>query len=380
MTSSTPSLSPVAARAAALVVTGLVAALSPGIVTPSYAGVGCGTLLATGDCEAPTAFIYSAKADRAGGINLEPGDTTTSDYAQFYVRTEAADPDGPGVTFSCRLERGTTVVSEWQDCSEPNPFDEDASRGNAEYEDLVPGAYTFSVKASDAATGLLGAAAPNEQEDPGTQLSWTVTEPVDDQRPPQTRLTVAAKRWHPFPYLAVEYAADEPLKSARCTLDGRGRACDESQASFFSLAAGDHVFRVAGVDFAGNTDPTPAVNRFTIPVPANRLGASGGWTRGTDYGAAYAATKKKGAWLRLARRGTRSAVLVADRGPGHGTVKVSYAGRVVRTIKLASSTRQPRRVIAIGSWAKAHPGRFTVTVASARKPVRVWGIGLSSWR
>jgi hypothetical protein len=148
------------------------------------------------------------------------------------------------------------------------------------------------------------------------------------------------------------------------------------------LSAGDWTFTVAGVDFAGNVDPTPAVNRFTVPVPSSKLRASSGWTKGTQFGYffnGYSTTKRKGASLSAARAGTRSVVLVATRCPGCGSVKVTYGKKVIRKISLAASARRKRQLIAVGSWATAHRGRFSVVTLSG-KPVTIEGLGFSRRR
>lgn len=335
------------------------------------------------DCTAPTARIYSAKADPQGGLRLEPGDETTSGFVEFYMSTQEADPDGDRVTFSCRLERNGTVVKDWTDCTEDDPSDiYDYARGNVEYDGLVPGSYTFSAKAEDAAVDklLLGSAAHNEQADPGSQFAWQVVEPTNDKTPPNTRITTAAKRWHLFPFLAVEYVGDEPLKSAACRFQGQARKCDSSQATIMGLSGGDWTFTVAGIDYAGNVDPTPAVNRFTVPVSSTKLRASGGWSKGGGTGyfmSAYSSTKKKGATLSAARSGTRAVALVVTKCPGCGTVTVSYGNKVLKKVSLAAGSRRKRQLVPIVSWAAGHGGRVTVKVVSSGKPVIVEGLGFS---
>ncbi len=377
----------------ALALLGLLApaAIVAGTAAPSYASSSvCGTALADllgQDCTAPEADIYRARADD-GYDDLMEDPETTSDDVRVFIRTKAADPDGNQVTFSCRLTRGATVVQDWEDCTDDAVTTTSTQAfGRFDESGLVPGAYTLSVKATDAAVDklVLGSAAPNEQADPGTQLSWTVVEAVADTTPPNTYLTRRAKRWHLSEFGDWGYRGSEPLRDAVCRLQGRTftRSCDGHEASVMSLVAGDLTFTVAGTDHAGNTDPTPAVNRFTVPVPSRKLRARGGWSKGTAFGyffSGYSTTKKKGATLSAARAGTRAVALVATRCRGCGSVKVTYGGKVLKKVSLAASSRRKRQLIPIGSWAARHGGRFSVVVTSSGKPVTIEGLGFSKRR
>ena len=385
---------PVPHRPRTLAALALAALLLPALGTialaaPAYAtSPACGTLLAElagQDCTAPVARVYDANGAPNGGLDFEEGETVLSGYAEFYISTEEADPDGDKVTFTCQLTRGGTVVKAWADCTEDDPTDSfDYARGNVVYDDLVPGSYVLSVKAKDAAADkvLLGNA-PNEQADPGTQFAWTIAERTEDTTPPNTYLTVPAKRWHLFPFAGIEYSGSEGLKDAACTLQGRARDCDRSQAVIYGLSGGDWTFKVAGIDYAGNQDPTPAVNLFTVPVSSSKLRASKGWTKGGGTGyfmSTYSTTKKKGATLGAARSGTRAVALVATKCPGCGTVTVSYGKKVLKKISLQAASKRKRQLIPIASWATAHGGQVSVKVVSSGKPVTIEGLGFSRRR
>lgn len=56
----------------------------------------------------------------------------------------------------------------------------------------------------------------------------------------------------------------------RCKLDKRPLAACNPPKTYSGLGFGKHVFRVAAVDSAGNTDTSPAVARFAIPKPKAR--------------------------------------------------------------------------------------------------------------
>ena len=361
-----------------------VAALTTVTAPPASAGAFCDTPLAQGDCTPPVADIYRARTTETSGIDIPNNGETTADTADFYVRIkDTTDPDAKKITYSCRLEKDGALVKDWADCTDPPSPGAAMSIGHATYTGLGLGSYTFSVKASDAADNanpLFPAPAPNEQADPGTQWKWTRVAATNDTTPPQTRITSGAKRWHLFPYLAVEYTADEPLKTARCTLNGRAQDCDSSQSTTYALIGGDWTFKVAGVDMADNVDPTPAVNNFTVPVSSGKLGASAGWSKGGGSGyfmSGYRTTKQKGATLSAARAGTRAVALVATKCPGCGTVAVKYGSKTLKKVSLASTTRKKRQLIPIASWGSGHAGRVSVVVLTSGKPVTIEGLGFS---
>jgi len=66
------------------------------------------------------------------------------------------------------------------------------------------------------------------------------------------------------------FTSSEAGGGFRCRLDSRPLGACNPPKTYSRLAYGKHVFRVAAVDSAGNTDPSAAVARFTIPKPKAR--------------------------------------------------------------------------------------------------------------
>lgn len=66
------------------------------------------------------------------------------------------------------------------------------------------------------------------------------------------------------------FTSSEAGGGFRCQLDSRPLGACNPPKTYSRLAYGQHVFRVAAVDSAGNTDPSAAVARFTIPKPKAR--------------------------------------------------------------------------------------------------------------
>jgi hypothetical protein len=66
------------------------------------------------------------------------------------------------------------------------------------------------------------------------------------------------------------FTSSEAGGGFRCKLDARALAACNPPKTYSGLAPGKHVFRVAAVDSAGNTDASSAVARFAIPKPKAR--------------------------------------------------------------------------------------------------------------
>ena len=344
-------------------------AVQPVGAAPSYAGIGCGTPLAVGDCTAPTATITS-----------QPAAATESTAASFEFTTAAPES---GATFACRLEKASVLVQDWTDCTTPAAPMATTSSGSKVYTGLSLGTYTFQVRATDSFVS------GNNVQEPPTTYSWTVNAPQapPDEEDPETTITSAGKRWHLFPFIGVEYGSDEPAVGFVCTFDGTERSCDadeqDGQTVIYGLRPGDHTFTVAAVDTAGNVDETPAVHRWTVPFDDRSLKHSRGWqavNASGYYQDGYARTRQRGAYLRKQEDGFRSAVLVVTTCAGCGTVTAYLGDRELRTIRLAATPGQRQRVVELGSWVRPQTGVVKVVVSSANKDVKIDALGFSARR
>ena len=354
----------------------LAALLVQPLATPSYAGSFCGTPAEVGDCTAPETTITAQPAVD------DQGETESTD-ADFRFESEdesAADK----ATFECQLE-GPSQAHPWTDCTDSPATKQGYSTGARSYTGLAVGDYTFSVRGTDTADNPLDT--PNTETTPAT-YSWTVVEPdgppPDDDDNPQTVITNGATRWYPFSYLGITYESDEEGARFRCTLDGETRSCDDEQANFLGMKAGDYLFTVAAVDSAGNVDPTPAKERWTVPMNNTLFKThSKQWEKRQGRGYfqdSYSITDKRGAYIEQAKQGFRSLVLVATRCPGCGTVKVFLKDTLLRTVRLTSDTTDKRQVIPVASWRKPHAGRVRIVVKSSGKDVIIEGLGFSARR
>jgi hypothetical protein len=335
-------------------------------VGPAYAGLNCGTPLQVGDCAPPNTVI-----------SREPPSTTASTSAQLTV---AVDPQESGDTFECRLEGPAPAAHDWSPCTDPAP-PPGTSTGRRSYSDLPLGTYTFSVRASDHPQ----VGSPNVDDTPAT-YTWQVTDsPTPDTQPPDTDVTAAAPRWLLFPFVRIRYAGSSDTTDFDCRLNGDPvRYCSYGQADIFGMKGRDYRFTVAARDRAGNVDPTPAVDRWTVPINNTFLHEySRGWKQKSGHGYfedSYSITQRKGAFVRQGRRSFRSVALVATQCPDCGTLVVKLGSKVLQRIDLHAAKRRQRRLFPVASWRRPHSGTVEVVVTSSGKDVVVEGLGFSRRR
>lgn len=164
-------------------------------------------------------------------IDSGPSGTTTSTSASFtFSATESA-------RFECSLDGAAYTA-----CTSPKS-----------YSALTPASHTFRVRAIDTAGNV--DATPAER-------SWTVMEPADTT-PPETTIVAGPAATTTATEATFSFTADETSTFA-CSLDGAAYTACTSPKTYTGVAVGTHTFRVRATDTAGNTDPTPAEQSWTV--------------------------------------------------------------------------------------------------------------------
>ena len=164
-------------------------------------------------------------------ITSGPGATTTDSNATFAFTSSEA-----GSTFSCKLDGSTAAP-----CASPT-----------NYTGLGVGAHTFTV----AATDLAG----NTDPTPATR-DWSVG---PDTTPPETTITSGPAATTTYTDATFAFTSSENGSTFMCRLDsGTAEACT-SPRSYTGLSVGTHTFTVFATDFAGNPDPTPATQSWSV--------------------------------------------------------------------------------------------------------------------
>ncbi|MEO3924804.1 right-handed parallel beta-helix repeat-containing protein [Micromonosporaceae bacterium B7E4] len=128
----------------------------------------------------------------------------------------------PDATFECALDGAA-----YADCVSP-----------VRYEELLPGAHEFQVRARDAEG--------NVEPTPATR-TWTIT------GPPVVTLVVAPEAESTSTTATFAFTANEPVLRFECSLDLAPFTTCVSPAEFPDLAIGEHSLRVRAVDVDGMT-------------------------------------------------------------------------------------------------------------------------------
>ena len=310
----------------------------------------------------------------------EPGGYLADSRPVFTFTGDHPDADVDPIGFQCQIYQGTTAPSGWQTCTSPWQPPESAkladSNGNP---------WTFRVRAADTAdaardvSSILGSLPPRPQDVPDldeTPESFTFL--VDTQAPQESTIKgqpvdPLSPRWpmlrQPRLDLTLEVTQDagSPV-GASCELDEEPVACEPGPFTLTDLRPGDHIFKLAATDAAGNQEKYAARVMFT--VPRNLTSAKRVWKTVAAPGA-FAGdllqTRKVGAAVRVPAKNVREVRLIAPSDPRQGRVEV-YAGKqLLRTISLRGADENPQRVFTVRPAGSVRISR-PITVRVVRVP------------
>jgi hypothetical protein len=82
--------------------------------------------------------------------------------------------------------------------------------------------------------------------------------------PPDTAIVHAPRSRIAGTTTSYRFRSSEPGSKFLCKLDARPWSSCRPPRLLYGLDPGRHRFKVAAVDRAGNTDPSPAVDRFRV--------------------------------------------------------------------------------------------------------------------
>jgi hypothetical protein len=168
-------------------------------------------------------------------LDSGPSDPTNDATPTFTFSSE------PGASFQCRFDLGSFGA-----CSGP---------GNAHTPSaLGEGSHTFYVRAVDAAG--------NPDPNPASQ---TFTVDITD---PETTLDSGPSDPTNDPTPTFSFDSSEAGSSFQCKVDSASYAPCSSPKTTSTLGSGSHTFYVFATDQAGNDDPTPASQSFTVDTMA----------------------------------------------------------------------------------------------------------------
>lgn len=210
-----------------------------------------------------------------------------------------------------------------------------------------------------------------------------VRDRLADITPPRTRITrgPANKGFVLSTRARMGFGSSERGSTYRCWLDGRRQPCGDSPTRLTSLAQRTHTFQVRAVDAAGNRDRSPAVRTWTVPRNNTSLRHHKGWVkrRGAGYYMrTYSKTRRKGAVLTSRVRNAKRLALVATKAPRNGKVEVYLGKRRLKRVGLSARVTRHRRVLPIATFKRRQSGTVKVVVVTARRTVRIEGLGVAT--
>ncbi len=122
----------------------------------------------------------------------------------------------------------------------------------------TPGTYTNSVTGAGSGVSVLAA---------NDVAPVTVTAPPVDTTPPDTTITAGPTGTTSDNTPTFSFTATEAGSTFACRVDAAAFAACTTPFTTGVLADGAHTFEVRATDAAGNTDPTPAAQSFTVNTP-----------------------------------------------------------------------------------------------------------------
>jgi len=186
---------------------------------------------ATGNVDAsPASATWTVDTTPDTSITSGPTGTVKSNSASFSFSSTQ-----PNSTFECSLD-GAAFSS----CTSPQS-----------YTNLSEGQHSFKVRA-------IGGAAGNVDPTPAS-VTWTV-----DTTAPDTTITSGLSGTVKDKAASFSFSSTEPNSKFECSLDGAAFSSCTSPTKYNGLKDGQHTFRVRAIDAAGNVDPTPATNSWTV--------------------------------------------------------------------------------------------------------------------
>jgi hypothetical protein len=152
-----------------------------------------------------------------------------------------------------------------------------------------------------------------------------------------------------------------------CTVNDKPLACGEGLVTLNDLKSGPQSFKAQAVDAAGNTDPTPSVQKFFVPDNIKPARGSG-WQRvrkGSAFDGDLVRTGKVGATLRIRGQGKmREVRLIAPAGPKLGRIEVRVGKSQWYTVNLSGKASSQKTYVVRDQYSPPQKGAIVIRVLS----------------
>jgi uncharacterized delta-60 repeat protein len=148
---------------------------------------------------------------------------------------------------------------------------------------------------------------------------------------------------------------------------------------FAPLPGSTYCLSARATDVLGNRGGFGSETCTAAPAGASILARKGSWARKSHRGAylgSYFVSRRRGDSLSV-RVSAKRLVLVATKCPRCGTADVRFGGRLLRRINLRAAKTRRSVLIDVATFTSVRTGKVRIRVVSAKRPVRVEGLGVS---
>jgi hypothetical protein len=276
-------------------------------------------------------------------------DALTTDSATFSFTANEG-----GVSFECQLAQDG-VKGDWEACDS----------GTMTYENLVPAAYAFKVRGTDAADNV------------ATYVKYFVIDPdtLFVKGPANGAFVLDGN---------VAFTLDSTADGAAYDVVVNGveqPGCDTSPCVVSGLRTGKSTITFAAVTDV-SADPTPLVRRVVVPRGVKQLNRSAAWTLRSDRDSlfgTFAVTRRSDQAVWGWASSIKRISLVVTKAPLSGKVHVYLGSRRLtdKPIRLSAVRTKNGVVIPVKTFAVPRTGKVRVVTVSSGKAVRIEGIGFA---
>lgn len=205
---------------------------------------------------------FRVRAVGEGGPDLTPASRTWTVDTVAPETTITSTPPSPNSGFSVTYTYSSSEPNSTFRCQMDDGAIQVCSSAGRTYFNLIDGAHTFRVWATDNAG--------NQDPTPATH-SFSVITALADLTPPDTVILMAPPAVSPTDSAFFAYASTESPSTFQCSLNSAPfTPCPEVGISYGGLPNGPHLFAVRAIDGAGNVDSVPATHAWRVAAPLPR--------------------------------------------------------------------------------------------------------------
>jgi hypothetical protein len=151
-------------------------------------------------------------------------------------------------------------------------------------------------------------------------------------------------------------------------------------AVFTGQPGATYCFQATATDFEGNTSAPSGEYCTSVPVDNVSFRHKGGWIKKRAVGhylETFSLTQRRGATMILKNVHAKHLAIIVTKCKRCGVIDVFFQGKLLRRIRLHSSTTKKLRLIELKTFDSVQVGAVKVRVVSDGKRVRVDGLGVS---